>query len=60
MLFRSELNRLTSGPGVDNELERMKRELAAGSAKQLEAGASGVAKPGDVQDAEVEEEGGAK
>jgi phage shock protein A len=56
----AELNRLTTGPGVDNELERMKRELSAGSAKQLEAGASGVAKPGDVQDAEVEEEGGAK
>ena len=51
----SELNRLSSGVGVDSELERMKLELAGGSTKQLEAGASGIAKPGEVQDAEVRE-----
>jgi phage shock protein A len=51
----SELNRLTAGTGVDSELERMKLELAGGSTKQLEAGASGIAKPGKVQDAEVKE-----
>lgn len=51
----AELNRLSTGGGVDNELERMKLELAGGAAKQLEPGASGMAKPGAVQDAEVKE-----
>jgi phage shock protein A len=55
-----ELNRLSSGTGVDSELERMKLELAAGSTKQLEAGASGVAKPGAIQDAEEIKEGDTK
>jgi phage shock protein A len=56
----AELNRLSTGSGVDSELERMKRELSAGSAKQLEAGASGAAQVGEVQDAEVREEGEVK
>jgi phage shock protein A len=52
----AELNRLSSGTGVDSELERLKLELAGGSsAKQLEAGASGMAKPGAIQDAEVKD-----
>jgi phage shock protein A len=42
--------------GVDVELERMKLELAGGSAKkQLGPGAAGVAEPGAVQDADVVE-----
>jgi phage shock protein A len=49
----AELTRISAGGGVDSELERMKLELAGGATKQLEAGASGVAKPGAVQDAEV-------
>ncbi|HXR69229.1 PspA/IM30 family protein [Actinocrinis sp.] len=56
----AELNRLSSGTGVDSELERMKLELAGGSTKQLEAGASGVAKPGAIQDAEEVKEGDSK
>ncbi|HEV2346059.1 MAG TPA: PspA/IM30 family protein [Actinocrinis sp.] len=54
----AELNRLSSGSGVDNELERLKLELAGGSTKQLEAGTSGVAKPGAIQDAEVKDREG--
>ncbi|HEY3870971.1 MAG TPA: PspA/IM30 family protein [Actinocrinis sp.] len=53
----SELNRLSSGTGVDSELERMKLELAGGKPKALESGASGIARPGDVQDAAVLGEG---
>jgi phage shock protein A len=56
----AELNRLSSGTGVDSELERMKLELAGGAAKQLESGASGVAKPGAIQDAEEVKEGDSK
>jgi len=56
----AELNRLSSGTGVDSELERLKLELAGGSTKQLEAGASGVAKPGAIQDAEEIKDGDAK
>jgi phage shock protein A len=53
----AELSRISSGSGVDNELERMKLELSGGSSstKQLEAGASGIAKPGAIQDAEVQD-----
>ncbi len=56
----AELNRLSSGTGVDSELERMKLELSGGSAKQLEAGASGMATPGAIQDAEEIKEGDSK
>ncbi|MGH6655301.1 MAG: PspA/IM30 family protein [Actinocrinis sp.] len=56
----AELNRLSSGTGVDSELERMKLELSGGSTKQLEAGASGIATPGAVQDAEEIKEGDSK
>jgi hypothetical protein len=38
----------------------MKLELAGGSTKQLEAGASGMAKPGAIQDAEEVKEGDSK
>jgi hypothetical protein len=36
----------------------MKLELAGGSTKQLEAGASGMARPGEIQDADVLKDGG--
>lgn len=51
----NQLNKLSAGSGVEGDLERMKLELAGGSAKQLEPGASGMAKPGAVQDADVVE-----
>ncbi len=35
--IQAELDKLGAGAGVDNELEAMKRELAAGAPKQLEA-----------------------
>ena len=53
-----QLDALSAGPGVDDELAKMKLELAGGSAKQLEAGASGMAKPGEIQDADVLKDGG--
>ena len=54
----NELNRLSAGGGVDFELERMKRELAGSSSSRaaIEPGASGVARPGEVQDAEIGDE----
>ena len=52
-----QLDALSSGPGVDDELAKMKLELAAGSTKQIEAGASGMAKPGEIQDADVLKDG---
>ena len=50
-----ELERMSSGSDVDNQLEAMKRELAGGSGKkQIEAGGSvASAANGGVQDAEV-------
>jgi phage shock protein A len=51
----AELERLSSGSEVENQLEAMKLELAGGSAKQLESGngATGSTSAGvqDVQDA---------
>jgi phage shock protein A len=50
----AELERLSSGSDVDNQLEAMKRELSGGSsAKQIEAGSVGNASNHGVQDAEV-------
>jgi phage shock protein A len=49
-----ELERLSSGSDVDNQLEAMKRELTGGSgAKQIEGGSVASAANGGVQDAEV-------
>jgi phage shock protein A len=52
-----QLAQLSTGTGVDSKLERMKLELAGGATKQLPAGASGIATPGAVQDADVVQEG---
>jgi phage shock protein A len=52
-----QLNSLSTGSGVDSQLERMKLELAGGATKQLPPGAAGIAKPGEVQDADVVQEG---
>jgi phage shock protein A len=43
--IQAELDRMGAGHGVDNELERMKLEIAQGSAKQIEAQGSGDAQP---------------
>src|SRR5437763_1489941 len=50
----AELERLSSGSDVDNQLEAMKRELSGGPAakKQIEAGAVGNASNSGVSDAE--------
>ncbi|MBW8805130.1 MAG: PspA/IM30 family protein [Catenulisporales bacterium] len=59
----TELERLSSGSDVDNQLEAMKRELSGGPAakKQIEAGAVGNASNADVSDAEeVRKEGEAR
>src|SRR5580698_6090066 len=47
--IQAELDRIGATTGVDGELERMKLELAQGSAPQLEAGAAG-AEPASVAD----------
>jgi len=39
--IQAELDKLNTGAGVDNELEAMKREIAAGAPKQLEANVNG-------------------
>jgi phage shock protein A len=59
----TELERLSSGSDVDNQLEAMKRELSGGpSAKQIEAGKTvGNASDQGVSDAEeVRKEGEAR
>jgi len=52
-----QLESISSGGAVDEQLAAMKLELAGGAKKQIEAGASGVAKPGEIKDAEVLKEG---
>jgi phage shock protein A len=52
-----QLDALSAGPGVDDQLAKMKLELAGGSTKQIESGAAGMAKPGDIQDADVLKDG---
>lgn len=52
-----QLAALSSGPGVDDQLAKMKLELAGGSTKALEPGAAGMATPGEVQDADVLKDG---
>ena len=52
-----QLAALSSGPGVDDQLAKMKLELAGGSTKALESGTSGMARPGEVQDADVLKDG---
>jgi phage shock protein A len=47
--IQAELDRIGATTGVDGELERMKLELAQGSAPQLEAGAA-TAEPAHVAD----------
>jgi phage shock protein A len=59
-----ELERMSSGSQVDDQLEAMKRELSPGAKKQIESGNGSVgnATSGGVQDAEVlkKEEGDAR
>jgi phage shock protein A len=43
--IQAELDRMGATGGVDNELERMKRELAGGPSRQIEAGTTSYPEP---------------